>query len=175
MRNVLSYIAAANGGSFVITQMGTLLLVRPKCTASQSDAYNVGNECEELNILGDSITLGKVTMVCDENTIVESGTSNGYDIEVDCPYATQTIVDFVKTTLSGVIYRPYEPKGAELDPTYEVYDSVYVGDFISVVSDLTIAYNVLPIADFSALAADEIGDEYGFSDTVDNRIKRMIS
>ena len=114
MREVLCGIAAASGGNFVITENGKLRLIRLASPTTSDDVPVMS--CD---ILGDTVTIGKVTLYPDSNTQFSSG-DTGYEIQADCIYATQEICNYVRDVLNGVTYLPYSAGTAFFDPALEL-------------------------------------------------------
>lgn len=113
MREVLCGIAAASGGNFVITENNKLRLIRLASPSSTDDVPVMS--CD---VLGDTVTIGKVTLYPDSDTQYSSG-SSGYEIQADCIYATQAICDYVKNRLNGVTYLPYSAGTAFFNPVLQ--------------------------------------------------------
>jgi hypothetical protein len=118
MREVLCGIAAASGGNFIITENNKLRLISLGSPSTTDDVPVMS--CD---VLGDAVTIRKVTLYPDSDTQYSSG-SSGYEIQADCIYATQTICDYVKNRLNGVTYLPYSAGTAFFNPALELGDSI---------------------------------------------------
>lgn len=156
MREVLCGIAAASGGNFIITENNKLRLVRLASPASSDDVPVMS--CD---VLGDTVTVGKVTLYPDSETQYSSGTS-GYEIQADCIYATQAICDHVKNLLNGVTYLPYSAGTAFLNPALELGDSVKPNGKASVMASATFTVGAGMSADIEAPIDAEVNHEYPY-------------
>lgn len=156
MREVLSGIAAASGGNFVITENNKLRLIR---IASPSISENM--RVASCDVLSDVKTIGKVTLYPDTETQYSSGTS-GYEIQADCIYATQAICDYVKSLLSGATYLPYSAGTAILNPALELGDSVKPNGNQSILASAVFTIGVSMSANIEAPIDAEINHEYPY-------------
>lgn len=156
MREVLCGIAAASGGNFVITENNKLRLIR---LGSPSTSENV--PVMSFSKLGDTVTIGKVTLYPDSNTQYSSGTS-GYEIQADCIYATQAICNYVRGILNGVTYLPYSAGTAFMDPALELGDSVKPNGESSILASAVFTVGVSMSADIEAPIETEVNHEYPY-------------
>lgn len=156
MREVLSGIAAASGGNFVITENNKLRLIR---IASPSISENM--RVASCDVHSDVKTIGKVTLYPDTETQYSSGTS-GYEIQADCIYATQVICDYVKSLLSGATYLPYSAGTAILNPALELGDSVKPNGNQSILASAVFTIGVSMSANIEAPIDAEINHEYPY-------------
>ena len=156
MREVLSGIAAASGGNFVITENNKLRLIR---IASPSISENM--RVASCDVHSDVKTIGKVTLYPDTETQYSSGTS-GYEIQADCIYATQAICDYVKSLLSGATYLPYSAGTAILNPALELGDSVKPNGNQSILASAVFTIGVSMSANIEAPIDAEVNHEYPY-------------
>ena len=156
MREVLCGIAAASGGNFVITESNKLRLIRLASPVSSQTVPAVS--CD---VLGDKVTIGKITLYPDSNTQYSSGTS-GYEIQADCIYATQTICDYVRGVLNGVTYLPYSVGTAYLNPAIELGDSVKTNGKTSIMAAVSFTVGAAMSANVEAPIDAEINHEYPY-------------
>lgn len=156
MREVLCGIAAASGGNFVITEEGKLRLIR-LASPTNSDEVPVMS-CD---ILGDAVTIGKVTLYPDSNTQYSAGDS-GYEIQADCIYATQEICNYVRGVLNGVKYLPYSAGTAFFNPALELGDSVKPNGNASIMASAAFTVGVSMSADIEAPIETEVNHEYPY-------------
>lgn len=156
MREVLCGIAAASGGNFVITENNKLRLIRLASPSSTDDVPVMS--CD---VLGDTVTIGKVTLYPDSDTQYSSG-SSGYEIQADCIYATQAICDYVKNRLNGVTYLPYSAGTAFFNPALELGDSIKPNWKASVLASAAFTVGVSMSADIEAPIDAEVNHEYPY-------------
>lgn len=156
MREVLCGIAAASGGNFIITENNKLRLIRLASPSSTDDVPVMS--CD---VLGDTVTIGKVTLYPDSDTQYSSGTS-GYEVQSDCIYATQVICDYVKNLLNGVTYLPYSAGTAFFNPALELGDSIKPNGKGSVLASAAFTVGVSMSADIDAPIDTEVNHEYPY-------------
>lgn len=156
MREVLCGIAAASGGNFVITEEGKLRLIRLASPTNSDDVPVMS--CD---ILGDTATIGKVTLYPDSNTQYSAGDS-GYEIQADCIYATQEICNYVRGVLNGVKYLPYSAGTAFFNPALELGDSVKPNGNASIMASAAFTVGVSMSADIEAPIETEVNHEYPY-------------
>lgn len=156
MREVLCGIAAASGGNFVITEEGKLRLIRLASPTNSDDVPVMS--CD---ILGDTVTIGKVTLYPDSNTQYSSG-DTGYEIQADCIYATQEICNYVRGVLNGVTYLPYSAGTAFFNPALELGDSVKPNGNASILASAAFTVGVSMSADIEAPIETEVNHEYPY-------------
>lgn len=156
MREVLCGIAAASGGNFVITEEGKLRLIRLASPTNSDDVPVMS--CD---ILGDTVTIGKVTLYPDSNTQYSTGDS-GYEIQADCIYATQEICNYVRGVLNGVKYLPYSAGTAFFNPALELGDSVKPNGNASILASAAFTVGVSMSADIEAPIETEVNHEYPY-------------
>lgn len=156
MREVLCGIAAASGGNFVITEEGKLRLIRLASPTNSDDVPVMS--CD---ILGDTVTIGKVTLYPDSNTQYSAG-DTGYEIQADCIYATQEICNYVRGVLNGVTYLPYSAGTAFFNPALELGDSVKPNGNASILAAAAFTVGVSMSADIEAPIETEVNHEYPY-------------
>ena len=156
MREVLCGIAAASGGNFVITEEGKLRLIRLASPTNSDDVPVMS--CD---ILGDTVTIGKVTLYPDSNTQYSAG-DTGYEIQADCIYATQEICNYVRGVLNGVTYLPYSAGTAFFNPALELGDSVKPNGNASIMASAAFTVGVSMNADIEAPIETEVNHEYPY-------------
>lgn len=169
MREVLSGIAAASGGNFVITENNKLRLIR---IASPSISENM--RVASCDVHSDVKTIGKVTLYPDTETQYSSGMS-GYEIQADCIYATQAICDYVKSLLSGATYLPYSAGTAILNPALELGDSVKPNGNQSILASAVFTIGVSMSANIEAPIDAEVNHEYPYQSRTKEQRKLATS
>lgn len=131
MREMLQYIAAMYGGSFIFSDTGALLLV---CVWNLDDSapYTIAQKgisqstrpafppCTGVRFI--------VSQSATEQTEIFSGDETGYVYEIECPFATQEIADSLLGKMQGMVYRPYSAEKVAADPALEIGDAVTLGE-----------------------------------------------
>ena len=186
MSEVLSMIAAAHGGNFVITEQNKLRLI-PVAAVSTLDA----NKCvlysnfKSYDAVSSLQQIRRGTLEDDAGNQYSAGDDTGVEITAKCNYATQAIADKLcnpdsasRGVLYGVEYIPYALKGAYVDPCVELGDTVSlsVRDFSAhrMVGSMTIRCNISYNADISCQAEADDEDEYPYIDARSLQASRYI-
>ena len=173
IRAVWSYIAAAHGGNFIITPEDTLLLVHPK--VPEGSLVDTETTREGFELLGEPSQVDQLTLAVTDSYGLSSGESGLNNITVECPYATQGIVDYAKSKISGELYYPIQATDVLFDPVAEVQDAYVVNGLPTMWSELTLHCGIVQLGDGKSEAMSEPDNEYGFEDTPVNALKAKIS
>lgn len=153
-REVLSTIAAAQGGNWQITPNGRLLLVTYQDMDGAFPAI-AGIAVAGISVVGDtnyvsgagqnaeytyvglslaSLTVGEplssvtgVRLEAEDGTVSQAGTDTGYVVKGQCNFSTTTgVAALCLSALQGKSYKPFNGGGAFLDPAAELGDMVIV-------------------------------------------------
>lgn len=149
---VLSMIASAHGGNWIMTDAGKLrmvVLASPTSTAVQT----LGNTHKGYTVGGKTQTVSRVILTDEADNDFTAGNDTGLILGARCNYATQRIANDLcgssQSTLRGVTYEPYSVACAYLNPAVELGDTVSVTDesgtahlvvLQSITADCTVAY-----------------------------------
>lgn len=171
MREVLSFIAAAHAGNWVITPEGKLRLIRVN---SPVDAVLIDMDVMDFKAGIEQSGWTHVIVNTGDDTYVEAGTDDGDSLEVFCPWGTSDMANDILAALDGYVYRPYEARGAILDPAYEIGDRVQVNGTISILASVETTHDALCAADISAPTDNEIDHEYPYISSLNRQIKRRL-
>lgn len=178
MREILGYIAVANGGNFIITE-GTnkLRFVAYAATPSSGNTQDLGYKCSSFVTSTRFDTISKVIMNTSADTYLESGDNTGREIEVYCPWGTQTICNALKNTLAAVSfeYLPYEAQNAYLNPAMELGDYITVNGTTGMICTVDVSYDALSLANVTAPTDEEINHEFPTRNTMEDVVRRVQS
>ena len=173
MLTELGYIAACNGGNWMVTPAGGLRLVPLVDSPTQSNAtatiYGVLQKVET----GKSFTITGVTMTDGYGNTYTAGDSTGLNLQVkDIPYAAQAICDDLYTRYNGLTYAPFTAIQSVYDPAVEIGDTVeYSNKIKSVLYSATERFNTAFRGDIAAPANNELRDEYPYVSQTQIRIE----
>lgn len=171
MREILGYIAAAHGGNWTITPAGALRLVT---LGSSGDAIALGQSVKELDVSPGFEAWTGVTIWYDDENAVTTGTDAGRTLELDCPWATQTMASELLASLSGVTHTPFEATGALLDPASELGDSVTIDGTTGRIFTVSVRADALFTADLSAPGEEEVDHEYPYLSPQERALRRTV-
>lgn len=130
-REMLGYIAALRGGSFIVTAGNQLRLVQPYYGISNTAV--VGDAVDDFNA-SPAQTVKRVKVWKDDTTyfLAPEGYTEeaweeigGFCLEVTLPvWSDQTYANNLLTAYNNKTFYPYTATGAYIDPKYEVGDGV---------------------------------------------------
>lgn len=133
-----------------------------------TDKTNVRKNAIDLNASDPLQPITKVVCRVDDDTFIEAGTDDGGVLNVDCPWATQAIVDDMLARVNNFVYQPFSSSKAALDPAAELGDGVAVGRVYSGLYVRATDLNSDMRSDISAPLDVEVENEYAF-DAYDSR------
>lgn len=167
MREMLQYIAAMYGGSFVIADDNCLLLVCP-WNLDDSNPYDIVKRGTSQTMRPEFPACTGVRFIVDqtatEQTEVFSGDETGYVYEIECPFATQEIADSLLSKMREMVYRPYSAEKVAADPALEIGDTVSLGTRIVTDSGNLIPYPLYSSSSQSLLFNIELN--YGIDGSI---------
>lgn len=174
MREVMSNIAAACGGNFHITPNRTLYLC-PVKLSSTPDLTIDAEEPTAFSITGDISTISKVVCIYSEDgSYYEAGDDTGFELSINCDWATQEITNNLLAQLGGVVYVPFSMSG-KINPMLELGDTIsYNGNLLYVAS----MYKELAEGDYATLSADgekSVNHEYPYLGTVQRSLNKKVT
>lgn len=171
MREVLSYIAVASSGNWIIRGSGDLALIPLYGTG---DHATVGRNVADFKKSAEQSGWTHVIVNTGDDTYVEAGTNDGETFEVFCPWGTTEMAEDILNALEGYVYQPYEAHGAILDPAYEIGDNVSVNGIDGILASVVTTHDALCAADISAPSDNEIDHEYPYISSLNRQIKRRL-
>ena len=171
MREVLSYIAVASSGNWIINSSGDLALIPLYGTG---DHATVGRNVADFKKGAEQSGWTHVIVNTGDDTYVEAGTNDGETFEVFCPWGTTEMAEDILNALEGYVYQPYEAHGAILDPAYEIGDNVSVNGIDGILASVVTTHDALCAADISAPTDNEIDHEYPYISSLNRQIKRRL-
>ena len=162
VRDVLSDIAACNGGNWIITPSGNLRLVPLKDAADAGDA--VSDALDVVAVL-DRGTVGDTAAVTGVRCTVDGMvtlTGDDTGIVVDVGIAPVIAADLAQT-LIGMTHQPFRLPAAVYDPAVELGDYVRYGDTVAgVLCAETVTLSQGPRGELCAPDPAELADEYPY-------------
>lgn len=125
-----------------------------------------------------------VRIVCKTNTNIDAVIRNLHvranvdapttTFTASCPWATPAIARQVLASLSGFHYRPYEAKGARLDPAAELGDNAVIDYTGYGIYSQTAQFNSEFVSNLSAPFEEEIDHEFPYVPSTERRFTREI-
>ena len=196
IRETLRYIAALYGGSFIINDYGYLQLICPWSTGANCDlgvnaqglrVFPPYSSCTGIRMLiaSDGYTTRR-KKINDDGTEGEeevdcyfAGDESGYVFNIDCPWATQEQANWLYYRMAGYVYVPYQGTTGEIDPKYEIGDTVTVsnprgGSVSGGIYSQEFTFGKYLTCDFGAPGEEEIDHEYAYESSTDRQYTRRL-
>ena len=170
-REMLGYIAASYGGSFIIDGNEKLKLIPLWHSGTNTD---VGGRAKSFDLSEETITFDKIVVVTSPNQEYTAGTGDKI-LEFDCPFGTQTVADRVYAWLSNYSYRGFSAKSVVITPLYELGDEVTIKGTTLKIFKRTLHFNVLMASDLEAPYSNEIQHEFVYKPLEERRIERLAA
>ena len=173
-REILRFIGASQGGSWVITPANKLTLVPLKNTAAS--VQDIGLGCKSLQLSG-SITISGVELVYADGASYADGDDTTFSLAADCPWATQAMATALYTALDGVVYQPYQATGVFLNPAIELGDNMTIDDPAVTVQLASVAwrFSAATDADIASPHEQEVDHEYPYKSETERQFERLAS
>lgn len=166
LNQILGGIAAAHGGSWIITPENRLRLV-PLVSASgaaQAEAAAVLSGIVGALDAGQARTVTGLRVAGDDGEAL-IGDDSGLVVSVDTPYMNDAVAADLAARLIGQTYQPFTATGAVYDPAAELGDWVRGGaggEIASVLYGETATLGLAFRGDVTAPEAAELADEYPY-------------
>lgn len=155
---VLQWMAAANGGNFIMSPSGELRLVLAGDLEPEKVTHEVGEDIVSASNNGVMRPISRVTLKVDDENVITAGDDTGMELIADCPYATQEMVDTLLAGFSGYQYQMFSAEAANIDPAAELGDMVEVDGIRSVLAQISDDGSGYP--DIAAPGEAEMEEEY---------------
>ena len=172
LREMLQYIAALYGGSFVLTDANTLRLVCLWNRKTEAD-LTLGSTHRLTESPAFPACTG-VRFLLDDEQELFAGDETGYVYEISCPFATQAAADRLLTKMQGFVYRPFAAEAAILDPAGEIGDTISVSGSLTSLFSSNLVFDSLCAASVSAPEDEELDHEYPYVPATERSFTRRI-
>lgn len=171
MREILSYIAAMYGGSFVISDAGELRFIP---FVGSTTTFSLAQDAKQLDYAPALPAYTRVIFNIDENAQVSSGSDIGGTIECDCPIATQATADYALSQINTLEYQPMTASGALIPPEAEIADWVTIDGITSIMAGVSTSFGRLMFADIAAPLEQEVTHEYQYVSPTERKYRREL-
>lgn len=183
MSEVLSMIAAAHGGNFIITEKNELrLLPLPHILSSAENKCDIGGAYQIYEAESTTQMISRVTLEDDAGNKFTAGGDGGLEVTAKCSYATQAIADDLCASGTGSLHAvkfiPYIIKGAYIDPCIELGDILQLTSkgiaMHRMIASMTIRCNVSFNADVSCKSDFDDEEEFPYISARDLQASRYL-
>lgn len=139
-----------------------------------SDKTYVGQKAQALTVGREYEPFSRVTMWYDDEHYFTAGDDTGREMKLECPWATQEIVDKILKRIKGFVYRPFEATGVQMDMAAELGDGVTINGHYFMIGHMTERFDAMGLCDIGARGEKEIDHEYPYLDPRDRELKRRV-
>lgn len=161
MWEVLCGIAGANAGCFFINLRGEMDLWRPMETRN---SYDIGRVMTGFESAPASKPITMVYIDAGGGGAYRSGSYDGKSVKFYCPWGSHKMAESVRLALDGYIYQAFASTDAICDITADIGDTITANGVTSVIISRDVNYYGLNLMQLSAPEADELEDEYPYTD-----------
>lgn len=140
-----------------------------------SDSVYIGKKAQSLSGGGELQPISRVTIWYDDENAFTAGKDTGRTLEIDCPWATQSMANALLASLQGYVYRPFSAGSALMDPAAELGDGVTIAGIYSVLASVVRSRDRMASSDISAPAEEEIDHEYPYLSPQQRELARKVT
>lgn len=116
-----------------------------------------------------------IALVIDDNNEYLAGDQNGYVLEVECPYGTQTMANNMLANIKGQIYKGYRAENAIMKPEAELGDGVTIAGTYSMLAYRSVKFGPGHMSEIAAPGENELNHEYQYISPTQRKIERKIA
>ena len=177
MSDVLSGIAAANGGNFIVTPENKLRLVPfPENGTPVQELGGAFSSYTPLSVGEREVS--RVTLNDDADNQFTVGSDGGIEITAVCNYATNTSVKAFSDWLIGRKFFPYVMSGARINPLMELGDTftaTYKGESLTLIANtILLSCSAHPSAEVSNYADEDDEEEIPYIPQSERKASRYV-
>ena len=173
MREVLGFVGGCHCGNWIITPQETLLLL--PLVVTNPYIHQVGDEVAEFENAPEFEPWTKVQFYFESKNTYGAGTNSGRTLEIENPWATQTIANSCLAVINGHVYKPFTAGYATLDPAAELGDYANVNGITSIIAEHTLRFSSIWTADIAAPSEAEIDHEFPYKSKAQRQTQREIA
>ena len=172
MREILSNVASAHSGNWIITDDDKLLLIGLAEILTQEN-HVVSAESAEVSDAFQPYS--KVIVWYDDENAYQAGDDSGRTLEIDCIWATQAMADDILASVRGFVYQPYSASNVPIDPAAELGDGITINGISSAIEKININIDRLWAVDISAPWDEEVDHEYQYLSPEQRALARKVT
>lgn len=120
--------------------------------------------------------IGPITAVelrVDEKQSIWAGDKNGYVLEVECPYGTQTMANNILASVQGKTYKSFRAKNAGLPITAELGDALTVNNVYTMFAYQHLNFGPNNRSEISAPGSHEAEHEFPYITSTQKELNRL--
>lgn len=187
MRDVLSNMAAAWGGNWMIRAPGCVeepsysftlgwkSILRLIPLGTSLGTYTAGKRAASAAAIGEKVSFSGVRIFWSDTDCFESGNCNNKPLECYCEWATQEMADNVWAAINGKSFQAFEASNAWLHPAVEPGDAITLNGITSQIITMRGSVNAGCAFDIGFPGAESEEDEYPYEGPVTKTLAKKVS
>lgn len=170
VREILGYIAAMYGGSVTINDSGKLQFIGLRKNSNGEDVV-----FSQISV-GDKLApITKVILHKMDGNKFTAGDDSGRTLNVDSPWATQEVANYILETVLGYKYQPFTASNVIVDPAVEIGDVLNFDGTGKCCYQHDTAYGKAMISTMGAMEEKEINHDYKYISSDSRSTSRALS
>lgn len=170
VREILGYVAAMYGGSVTINDYGKLQFIGLRQNSNGEDVV-----FSQISV-GDKLApITKVILHKMDGNKFTAGDDSGRTLNVDSPWASQEVADYILEAVSGYEYQPFTATGVIVDPAVEIGDVLKFGGTGKCCYQQDTVYGKALLSAMGAMEEKEINHDYKYVSSDSRSTSRALS
>lgn len=161
VREIIGYIAAMYGGSVTMDDSGKLKFVGLRQNQGGHDVVFSGLS------VGDKLApITKVTLHKMDGNKFTAGDDSGRTLNVDSPWASQEVADYILESVAGYEYQPFTATNVIVDPAVEIGDVLNFGGAGKCCFHQNTVYGKSLVSTMGAMEEKELDHDYKYKSSL---------
>lgn len=157
VREIIGYIAAMYGGSVTMDGSGKLKFVGLRQNQGGNDVVFSGLS------VGDKLApIANVILHKMDGNKFTAGNDSGRTLNVDSPWASQEVADYILESVAGYEYQPFTATDVIVDPAVEIGDVLNFGGYEKCCFHKNTVYGKSLISTVGAMEEKELDHDYKY-------------
>lgn len=157
VREIIGYIAAMYGGSVTMDDSGKLKFVGLRQNQNGHEVVFSGLS------VGDKLApITKVTLHKMDGNKFTAGDDSGRTLNVDSPWASQEVADYILEAVAGYEYQPFTATNVIVDPAVEIGDVLNFGGVRKCCFHQNTVYGKSLVSTMGAMEEKELNHDYKY-------------
>ena len=170
VREIIGYVAAMYGGSVTMDDSGKLKFVGLRKNQDGHEVVFSGLS------VGDKLApITKVILHKMDGNKFTAGDDSGRTLNVDSPWATQEVADYILESVALHEYQPFTATGVIVDPAVEIGDVLKFGGTGKCCYQQDTVYGKAMISTMGAMEEKEINHDYKYISSDSRSTSRALS
>ena len=170
VREILGYISAMYGGSVTINDSGKLQFIGLRQNSSGQDVI-----FSQISVGDQLAPITKVVLHKMDGNKFTAGDDSGRTLNVDSPWASQEVADYILESVALYEYQPFTASGVIVDPAVEIGDVLKFGGTGKCCYQHDTVYGKALLSAMGAMEEKEINHDYKYVSSDSRSTSRALS